>query len=61
MSVHFNLTEEVELFTIFNKCYCFGSILFEYFKTIDEKTTYSLGFRLKIEMEILYDEAIHNN
>ncbi|OBW59644.1 hypothetical protein A9986_00275 [Solibacillus silvestris] len=61
MSVHFNLTEEVELFTIFNKCYRFGSILFEYFKTIDEKTTYSLGFRLKIEMEILYDEAIHNN
>ena len=44
-----------------NKCYRIDSTLFEYFKTIVEKTRYSLGFRLKIEMKILYDEAIHNN
>ena len=47
--------------TNLNRCYRVGSTLFEYFKTIDEKTRYSLGFRLKIEMKILYDEAIHNN
>lgn len=44
-----------------NRCYRIDSTFFEYFKTIDEKTRYSLGFRLKIEMKILYDEAIHNN
>lgn len=44
-----------------NRCHRVGSTLFEYFKTIVEKTRYSLGFRLKIEMKILYDEAVHNN